>query len=123
MDAGGDLCALLEADAIGALADELPDPGADDECERADQRARRDEAERRAAAAEEDADAGDEQDDAWYGEPPAGPDRPAAQENRREPGDDQADADHGRHRQPDREQQQGGRRGDEGAPIATRPSA
>ena len=96
VDARRDLGALLGADALDALGGELPQPRADDEHERTDDRAGRDKGGRGAVLAEEEDRAGHEEHDPENRQRAAGPERAAAGEHGREPGGDQCGAEDGR---------------------------
>ena len=113
VDPRSDLCPLLEPDALHALAAELPEPGAEDEEERARHRARADERPRRPDVAEDGDRSGHHQRDREDGQRAALPDRAATGEHDGEPGDDQTAAEDDRAGEAEREQQRDrGRRDD-----------
>ena len=95
MDARCDLGSLLEADALDALGGELPQPGADDEHERTDERAGREKGGGGAVLAEEEDRACHEEHDPEDRQRATGPERAAAGEDGREPGRDQCGAEDG----------------------------
>ena len=119
VDACRDLGALGEADPLGALGGELPEPGAEHEDQRAADRAGADEGVGGADVVEQDQRAGHHEHDPGHRQRAARPQRAAAAEGDGHAADDQAGAEHDGAREAEREE--------EGAAAAmttsTRPAA